>query len=148
MKLIPEQHTVPDSIELLFGNSSGTVADLQILNDDNVFDLAETTTTPGQELIITFINVIRFSGIAVKAYYTIAGGAAHSVQLQLFNEQTRQWDTQLTFEAGSGMNYRLTDISNFSDYITVAGKTRMRFYHAEQGNATHDTFIEYAALVR
>jgi len=148
MKLIPENHTVPDSIESLFGNLIGTVADLQVLNDENSLQIEETTTTPGQELIITFVNVIRFSAIGVKAYYTIAGGAAHSVQLQLFNVRTSRWDTQTTYEAGSGMNYRLTDVDSPSDYITVDGKTRMRFYHAEQGNATHDTFIEYTALIR
>lgn len=148
MKLIPENHTVPDSLELLFGTSSGTVADLQVLNDGNTYDITEASGAPGQELIITFVNVIRFKHIATKAFYEIKSGTAHSVQLQLFDFLTNQWDTQITYESGSGTNYRFIDVDNAQEYISGIGETKMRFFHEASGNTQHDTFIEYLALVR
>jgi len=144
MKLIPENHTVASSVELLEGTSSSTVTDLQVLNDGNSFDITEAAGTPGQRFKIFFVNIIRFSGLAFKAYYD----GNHYIEFQLYNCVTGSWDTQITIESSNGMDYRLIDVPNSPNYISNIGGVTARHYHPSAGNPADDSFIEYVALIR
>lgn len=143
----PQFHIPPDSINAIVGGLTGTVADIQNWQDGNVLQLAEVAATPGQNLEITFVDVVVFRRLAVSIFY--AGSATHWVEIQLWDVQAADWKTVWTIPSSLGMNYRYSDIPILSaDFIDGANEVKMRIYHPTGGNAAHDTFIDYAALVR
>jgi hypothetical protein len=136
---------VPDSYDALTltGGVTGTIADVQVLNDGNTLDLAEVSSTPGMTIDFEFIRVTRIRGIVFKGYY--AGSAVHWIEIQLYNYITSAFDIFMTFSSGLGMNYRYIEIPDGSPYISD-GNAIMRAYHPQNGNASHDLYIDYAAL--
>ena len=145
MKLIPENHIVADSLELMAGTSADTVADLQVLNDGNTYEIAESGGTPGFDLHLTFKNVIRFSALANKTRYD---PGTHFIQVQLWNYVTGTWDNFTSIESSQGFNYRFIDIEDDTPYINNIGETMAAFDHVPGGTASHRMFIDYVALVR
>ena len=146
MILIPENHTVADSVELIVGTSASSVSDIQVQYDGNQYDLAEVAATPGIDLRINFKNVIRFSGIGYEAYYS--GSATHWVEFQLWNYLTGEFETYATIENSNGMNYRFFDTQDFVEHVNNKGEVIARFYHPVSGNNSHDLYIDYVALIR
>ncbi len=145
MEIIPPAHMIADSVELTAGSSSDSVSDLQTIYDGNNYHIDEIAGTPGFDLIITFINVLRFSKIAYSAYY--AGSATHWVEMQLYNYETGAWETYTTIEDSNGMNYRFFDTTDFEQHVKK-GEVKMRFCHVPSGTGAHDFYIDYAALIR
>ena len=144
MKVIPENHAVASEAVLMAGTTSSSVADLQVLNDGNTYDIVETGGTPGFDLHLMFKNILRFSAIDYKAHYD---PGTHYVEVQLWNFLTFQWDTYTTIERTQGMNYRFIDVEDDMPYIRK-GIVFMAFDHIPGGNASHRMFIDYAALVK
>jgi len=143
----PSLHIVPDSINAIAGVLTGTVADVQSWQDGNVLELAEVAATPGQNMEITFVDVVVFRHVVVAMYYQ--GSATHWVEVQLWDNIAAAWKKIHTFDSSMGLNYRYTDIPVLSaDFISGAKEVKMRLYHPVAGNAAHDSFIDYAALVR
>ena len=144
MKMIPENHTVPDSAELMAGNTSSTVSDLQVLNDGNDYLIEETGGTPGFDLHLEFCNILRFSRLAFKTMYNPGN---HYVEVRLFNYITGVLDDFISIELTLGMNYRLIDIVDSASYIKN-GIVQLEFDHIPGGIASHRMNIDYVALVR
>jgi hypothetical protein len=136
---------VPDSTDAvtLVGILTGTVADVQVLNDGNVLVLTEVNGVPGMTLDMKFVRVSEIRGIVFKGYYV--GGAAHWVEIQLYNYITSAFDIFMTISSGPGMNYRYIEIPDGSTYISD-GNAIMRAYHPPSGIPSHDLYIDYAAL--
>lgn len=144
MKMIPENHTVPDIATLMAGNTSSTVADLQVLNDGNTYLIEETGGTPGFDLHLVFNHVLRFTGLAFKAQYS---PGTHYVEVRLMNYITGNRDTYTTVVKTSGMNYRFIDILDFTPYIKK-GTVGIDFDHIPGGTGADRMNIGYVALVR
>jgi hypothetical protein len=136
---------VPDSLDAvtLVGLLTGTVADVQVMNDGNVLVLDEVSGVPGMTLDFEFVRVTCIRGIVFKGYYV--GGAAHWVEIQLYNYTTSAFDIFMTISSGLGMNYRYIEIPDGSLYIS-GGNAIMRAYHPSSGIPSHDLFIDYVAL--
>ena len=144
---VPFFHVPPDSINVIAGTPTGTVADIQNWQDGNVLQIQEVAATPGQNIEITFNNVTDFRRIGVSMYY--AGSATHWIEIQLWNVAEAAWEIIWTFSTGLGLNYRYSDIPKlFTEFIDGAGNVKMRIFHPQNGNAAHNTFIDYAALIR
>jgi len=149
IKLVDDHRRIfkaPATVTLNTGTSSSTVSDLQTLNDGNTYDLAEAASTPGMNLEINFTSVDSVKGFAIKAYYV--GSSTHYVEVQIWNDTTSAWDVFVTLLSGLGMNYRYIEIPDFdADYIDGSGNTIIRLYHPTSGNASHDLYIDYVALL-
>jgi len=145
MELIPPNHAIANSVRLVAGISSGSVADLQVQNYGNVYEVAEESATPGIDLRVTFINILRFSKVGFAAYYN--GRSNHYVQMQMFNFVTHLWETYFTLGLSSGMSYQYFDVPAFGKHIK-AGEVWMRFLHPARGIVPGRTYIDYVALVR
>lgn len=145
MEIIPPTRMVADSVEVIAGTTSSSVSDLQTQYDGNIYHIDEVATTPGIDLRINFINIIRFSKITFSAYYD--GRAAHYVEMQLYNYVTGEWETYTTIEISLGLNIQSFETADFEEHIKE-GKVIMRFCHPMQGIAPDDFYIDYVALLR
>jgi hypothetical protein len=217
-----ESFTVADSLVLNYGTSADALADLTTLHDGNDYHITEVAGIPGQQLNLTFVDIVAFNRILVLGNYN--GAANHSLTIQLFNLATLAWDLQdsmttnivymhhfiavpvdtnyiipelltLTFanittdatigdvitQAGTGASMTVYTSSTVNNTIqgldlgtgtwnlvgahatagtlvtapalapptVIATDERavlFRFYHVLNGNAAHDTYIDYVAL--
>jgi len=138
-------HIAPGSLTLNTGTSADTVSDVQVANDGNTYNLAEVSGVPGFDLEFNFTNISNIVGFAFKGYYV--GSSMHFACIDLYNYDTTQWDTFITYENSNNFNYRYIDIPFDVDYIDGGGNAKVRVYHAVSGNAAHDFYIDYVALV-
>lgn len=147
---IPGIHVPANSINVITGTPIGDVTDIQNWQDSNLLQNQEAAATPGQNIEITFVDVTDFRRVGVSMYY--AGGAAHWMEIQLWNVTEAAWKIFWTFSVGFGLNYRYSDIPEtpdaFRDFIDGSGDVKMRLLHPAMGNAAHNSFIDYAALIR
>lgn len=147
---IPGIHVSADSINVIVGTPTGDVTDIQNWQDGNVLQVQEAAATPGMNIEINFIDITDFRRLGLSMYFS--GTAVHWVEVQLWNVTEAAWKTLFTFDAGLGLNYSYSDIPEtpdaFRDFIDGSGNVRMRLFHPTGGNAAHDSFIDYAALIR
>ena len=144
---IPFFHVPPASINAVVGVLTGDITDIQTWQDGNILQLAEVAATPGQDLEITFANVTDFRRIGLSMYYE--GSLSHWIEVQLWNVVEAVWEIVWTFSNGLGLNYRYSDIPKlFTEFIDGSGNVKMRICHPTAGNAAHDSFIDYATLIR
>lgn len=145
MEIIPPVRMIPDSVDVIIGTTSSSVSDLQSQYNGNVYVINEENATPGIDLRINFINILRFSRITFSAYYS--GRAAHYVELQLFNYVTNMWEIYTTLEVNLGLSLHSFESADYADHIKN-GNVIMRFEHPPNGVPADDLFINYAALLR
>jgi hypothetical protein len=121
------------------------VTDIQTLLDGNIYHVDEAAATPGIELEIDFSGIRQIKGIYTRFYY--AGSNLHGMRVQLYNYDTTTYDTYLT-TIGDHMDHsaHFVWIPDDASYIS-SGAAQVRFYHAEAGNASHDLYVDYVALV-
>lgn len=138
-------YTSATSVTLNTGSSASVVADLQTMLDGNVYHIDEVAGVPGFDLEVNFTSIAEISAIYWRAYYN--GTATHGCRVQLYNYNTTTWDTYFT-ELGDELDYSVhfIPVQDDSDYIS-SGNAKIRFYHTESGNASHDMYIDYVALV-
>ena len=131
------------SVTLNNGTSSDGVADLQAINDGLEYHVDEATGEPGMDLEVDFTGVTVISRIVVRAYYE--GGTTHGVQIQLWNFSDSGWETIHTLSTCVAYQQHFKTIIDGDNYIS-GGNATMRFWHEESGTASHDLYIDYAAL--
>jgi hypothetical protein len=139
---------VPDSLTLTAGTLVGDVTDIQEWQDGNVLQLEEAAATPGQDLGFNFVGVISVRRVAVGMYY--AGSITHYIEIQIWNYTKVAWEILWTFTSALGTNLRYSNIpsnQNGADYFDAAGNAKLRLLHPPGGNASHDSFIDYVALL-
>ena len=134
---------VPSSIQLIAGTSTNTISDLNILLDGNVYDLTETTGANAIQLDINFTNIVNFSGITARAFYD--GATTHAVRIQLFNYNTSNWDVIHTLNDGRDYETHTKSVATSSNYLQN-GLVQSRFLQTENGNTSHNLYIDYFAL--
>lgn len=145
MEIIPPARMIPDSVDVIVGTTSSSVSDLQGQYNGNVYEIHEENATPGIDLRINFINILRFSGITFSAYYS--GRAAHYVEVQLFNYVANTWETYTTLEVSLGLNLHSFESADYTEHIKN-GIVVMRFVHPPTGIPADKLFIGYTALLR
>lgn len=141
-------HLKPSSVNVVAGTiiGGGTVADVQEWQDGNILQIQEAAATPGQDIQFTVSDVISFRWIGISMYYS--GSATHWVEVQIWDNNASAWKTIHTVQTGLGFNYRLTDIPPDShDFVDENRDVLIRLYHPQGGNASHNTYIDYVAVI-
>jgi hypothetical protein len=145
-----------DTVTLTNGTSANTVADLRTMTDGLFYNVTEAAGVPGINLIVDFINVTAFEKCRVLGAYE--GSATHAVAIQLYNWTTATWDTfnalqnshaDVTTAGGYILNNEEFTVYDDTNYIGTAGnlgKVRVRFYHTDSGNVSHDMHIDEVSL--
>lgn len=137
-------YIAPASVTLNNGTSSDTVADMQTLNDGNEYAIAEVTGVPGIDLRIEFTGIISVRGLILHAYYQ----GTHNLNVELYNYTLVQFDLFTNMTNSAYHNYRTILIPGGTDYFDSSGNAVMRLYHPQTGNASHNAYIDYAALLQ
>jgi len=139
---------VPDSVTVVAGGTPvGTVVDMRTPMDGNTYDLPEATGTPGFDLEIDFVNVVDIYGIVMRSYYA-PQNSVHYAQLLVHNYSGGESDdTIVHMEAAAGYNYRTIMIPDATNFIDGSGNAQLTLYHPQAGNASHDMYVDYIALL-
>lgn len=132
---------VPVSVATSVGTATGSVSDVQTVNDGNTYDVVETAS--GFDIRFTFASLERIRAIAVKVQYS--GGATHIVEMQLYNYTTMTWDEFVIIADSNGQNYRYIEIPSYVDYLSD-GAAILRFFHDTPATVGHDIYIDYVSL--
>jgi hypothetical protein len=134
------------------GASDGTASEF---GDGAFLHVDETTGSPGFDIRFTWTGVTSFSRVLLYAIYS--GATTHGVAVQLYNATETRWDTFHSMQSS------LADVSTsdgyivsngsfdvpsqwVSDYIN-SGTVVLRLYHTPSGDASHDVYVDYAALL-
>ena len=137
---------VPASLNVATGGTPvGDVTDLQVMLDGNEYQLPEVTGTPGFDLEINFSNVSRIRGIVTKCRYD--GASPHYAEVRLHNYTTVADDILLRVDPAATNNTRTVLLPSDENYIDTDGSAQIVFYHPGAGNATHDLYIDYVAIL-
>ena len=158
----PKQYIPCTSLTLTKGTPVGTVADMQVVLDGNLYQVAETAGVPGLDLSVFIAEVPDFGGLVISAYYTGAtsgiGGdingdwlaPVHYIAVQLYNNSTAAWDSIIYIPDSRALNYRHIELprDRTINYINAANRVDVRFYHPITGNINHVLYIDYVAVVR
>jgi hypothetical protein len=144
-------HTIytPSSLTLTTGGTPvGTVAGVQTLGDGTNYQVPEVTGSPGFDVKFNFTSVTKnpkwlvFTG-------TYAGSASHIVLVGLWNYNTSAYVNFDTFPDAGGYSVShsvYVGALNMAHYIS-SGSMIVRFYHVSSGNASHNVYFDYVALV-
>lgn len=126
--------------------TSGTVTDTQVWNDGNEVNVTEAASTPGYDVQFTFDSLTDVKGILTSVFYD--GASTHQVELQIYNYDTTSWETvtQIAFSLGYNLVSVVLPVDS-ADYMS-SGEAKARFYHISAGNASHNIYINYIAILQ
>ena len=123
---------------------SGSVTDVQTLNDGNFYSITDGSNTgPAWIITCTFTGVTSFNRIVSNVDYTLASG--HTVYFQLYNYTTTVWDNIGSYSGSSGYSQYALEVLGYTSYIS-GGTVQARLYHSNTGNVAHATKLDYFAL--
>jgi hypothetical protein len=144
---IPGFHVVPDSITEIAGVFTGDVTDIQNWQDGNVLQVDEVAAAPGFDLELNYVNVENIRRAALMIGYD--GSATHLVEAGLWDYIEEIRKVLWTIITSKGMNYYYADLPvPAANFIDENGNSKMFVCHETMGNAAHDAFIGYGALIR
>ncbi len=144
---VPSALYVPASVTVNAGTPAGGVGVSQVQTplDGNVYEVAEVAATPGFDIDFGFTSVLNFHTIVIRCRYD--GADTHYVGIDIHNHNTAN-DDQFSIIHHTAGYYEWYTISGITDtnYIS-GGVVTVRLYHYSAGNASHDLFIDYVALI-
>jgi hypothetical protein len=127
--------------------TSGTVTDVQGWSDGSEVEIAEVAATPGFDVQYTIPNVKNFSEVLVAFYYV--GSSTHDCQLQVYDDANTTWK-EIISQSGAGLSHNTRYVyfpGSHADYIDSSGNVKIRFYHPQNGNSSHDLHIDYVSVI-
>ncbi len=135
------------SIETIEGTLDyGDLGNITVPRDGFSYNVSEDAGASPLLIQVNFSSVETFNSIILRAWYD--GGSGHEIEICLWDYTTLGWDCIMEGD--------ITDMTGFS-YITrdvvdpvvhVSGNlVRMKLDQVQNGNAGHDFYLDYAALV-
>jgi hypothetical protein len=143
----PETTTYSANSIALTGGSyvSGGLTDIQTFGDGNSYIFTDGSgVTPAWNVDIDFTSVTSFTQVDLNIQYTQASG--HTVYVRLYNNDTSQWDSLGSYNGLAGYYQFQLGIISSDPYIN-SGRVQLRLNHSNAGNTSHQTNIDYAAVV-
>jgi hypothetical protein len=123
---------------------SGSVTDVQVLNDSNFYSITDGSNTgPAWIITCTFTGVTSFNRVVSNIDYTLASG--HVIYFQVYNYVTLTWDNIGSYSGASGYAQYALEVLGYTSYIS-GGTVQARLYHSNTGNVSHVTKLDYFAL--
>jgi hypothetical protein len=141
-------HKAPASMTVNTGTLiSGSVSSVASWQDGDYIEIQEASGVPGFDIEFTFTGITTFSFLSSSSYYD--GSSSHHVTISLYDNVASSWKILYTYSAGNNYNYRFSDIptDNIEKFISDSREVKIRFYHPVSGDASHDLFIDYLALI-
>jgi len=124
---------------------SGNVQSIQAFNDGDQYILTDGSHAgPAWIFNVDYINVDKFNIVDLNIQYTQASG--HTVYIQLYNNNTSTWDSIGSYNGLAGYYMFELGVISSLPYVS-AGVVLLRLYHSNTGNVSHQSNIDYIALV-
>ncbi len=146
--LNPYKFHVAEAMTINAGTNIGSsvVADVQTFADGNWAQIEEVAATPGFDIEFGFTGVKKFHGIYVRISYE--GSSSHYATVELYNYTRSIYDT-LWERLGTVSDWQSIHIPIpiSSDNYTSDGVVTIKINHPANGNAAHNVYIDYIALV-
>jgi len=137
---------VPDTLVVNNGTPTGDISDIQHWVDGNQLAVQEGAGGPPcLRLTMTFEQVTSILGVFVLGYYQ--GSATHNINIEIYNYTTTAWDALDTFANKISKSSHVGQVFDDSDYINGSNQAQVRLDHVQSGNASHDLYIDYIALL-
>ena len=132
------------------GTPVGSITDMQTAFDGNVYNLPEATGAPGIDLEVNFTGITGIKGLVFAGRYV--GAATHYIDVYLYDynaaaDQAIFRMQTLTGSPTTTNEYRTILIPDDSNFIDGSGNAQISFIHPVTGNATHDLYLDYVALL-
>ena len=135
---------VPDSTTVTTSDGyTGTNADVVGL-DGLYMQIEEASGAPGFDVRFEYVDVTTFNNIMLYVKYT--GGSGHTVNVQLFNNDTLAWDTIGSFTDQTDWTLITLTVAIDDDYINGSDEVTLRLYHAASGNTSHSLQVDNVVL--
>jgi hypothetical protein len=134
-----------DSLTIIDANGTlvtGAHTDLHAMGGTLV-DISEATGAPGIEVELAWSGITSFSVWHVDGWYQ--GGASHHVHVQLYNNDTTNWDSVAQMDTLTSQFVYSGSLADPAPYIS-AGAVKMRFYHDDAGNISHDLYLDHVRI--
>jgi hypothetical protein len=147
---IPTRYTPTSITKVSGGTPVGSVTDIQTLLDGNVYTLPEAVGTPGYELTIDFTDTVLVVPWAVAFRWQYDGSITHDVTFDIYDYNAVAFKQLQHIEVNTdGFWAGLLPLpAVMTNYITGGDTMQFRLIHNSAGNAAHNLYIDYIALVR
>lgn len=132
------------SLETKAGTPSGTLSDIQTLEDGNNYSITETNSVPGIDFRANFTNVDEFNQVYLRT--TTNKNQEDTIAIQLWNYETSSWNTQQSFTYLD--DYQLFKLSVFDGKYINSGEVQMRLYQSVKGKTTEEVYIDWISLAK
>jgi hypothetical protein len=136
-----------NAISTVGGTPSGSVSDIQTIDDGNEYIVTETTGAPNPN----FTTTVTFTGITtgheankIQAHYSYDGNHTINLDIEKAPFDGSAWDnvTSIT-NTGGVLAWLSIDIpGSITDYNN-SGTTKIRWLHDAVGNVNHDFVVDY-----
>jgi hypothetical protein len=132
---------VPSGMNVIYGTlDSGTYTDLASLGGTDVV-ISEASGVNAIEVNINYSSVTQpLTNVLIYGNYN--GGSGHQVGVEIYNNNTTNWD-QIGIMAHSTIKqwYEFS-IFNYTVYVN-SGTVTIRFRHLQSGNPVHDLILDF-----
>lgn len=137
----------PSSINVVTGTTiAGDVNSVQQLHDGNFLHVGEVTGAPGFDIKFNFSRVGSVRGIVSRIRYD--GIESHLVTLRILDKDTPVSDQYLVVNhTETAYQYRTVFIPQEAKYLGNDNTVEATLYHDDSGNASHDVYIDYIAIL-
>lgn len=122
----------------------GNISSVQTVNDGHVYNVSEVSGTPAISVRANFTGVDEFNTIILRVYY--AGGSGHTIDVELYDYVSNQYDHIGSFSDQSDYEYVTVDIPVDEEYKTSGGNVSLLLHHEDNGNPNHDLSIDFISL--
>lgn len=121
----------------------GTVASIQVLDDNLNYSVQEVSGIPGMDIRVNFTGVSTFDNILMNEFFS---DNIHTIDVQVWDYATNSWQSgYFTFGAQSGYVTTKIAVLDSQEHIQN-GIVSLRFYHSASGVVSHFLNIDYVAL--
>lgn len=137
----------PSSISQQSGGTiTGTVTDVQTLQDGNVLNIAETVAGTF-DVDFVFESVASFTGLVMRMRYN--GSASHVVEVSIYDDDATADDQYLEVVASTSLYQTRTVLfPNNDKYINASDQAIVSLIHTTTpGNNSHSIDVDYVALI-
>jgi len=133
------------SLETVAGTGTGTISDIQSLEDGTNYTITEVNSAPAIDFRVNFTDVDEFNQLYLRT--TTNKNQEDTISIQLYNYDTGSWNTQNSFVYLD--DYQIFQIGIFNrQYISGDGTVQLRLYQGVKGKTNEEIYIDWVELAK
>ncbi len=123
----------------------GDLDSILVPEDGLTYNVSEDAGAAPLTIAINFTGIETFDIIIGRIYYE--GGQGHEIQIEIQRSDTLVWESYL--EETDMTDFVNIDVPIFDpeNHVFASGDVAVRFNHDQNGNPSHNFFIDYLAII-